>query len=155
MQFSWRNIAAVVVFWLLVFSTAWAGVDDIRVVTKLTGGVQVRGSIRREQRAFRFARWQPLEMGDIIYPDSQICTGARSRVWLQQGDQVEYPARMPDDVLIIYDELHPRTQVRLNDQHKTYKSGGKIPIFQVITGKMILHKVRGRVPRVQYYKSHR
>ncbi len=143
--------------WLLVGTTTWAGVDDIRVVTKLVGQAQVRGAMRRNHHAIKSVQWSPLKLGDIVFPKSEIRTRTHSRLWLQLGDQKANAARLPTDMKILYDVLEPNTLVRLNSQHTTmlrYNQSNKhTRILQVVRGKASQEVVRGQIPLAQYYKN--
>lgn len=125
---------------------ARAGMDDVHVVTSLTGTAEVR-EVKRSGKRSVFGAWRPLRMGETLYPTREVRTASGAEVWLQQGDQIKDPTKWPDDATIHYYILPGNSQVRLNDQRD------RLPFVQIIRGRFSVKKVRGRVPAAKYYRN--
>lgn len=139
---------APVLFLCLAPVAPLAGVDDMRVVTKVSGTVEVSQFSALRKGLIHMVVWRPLKAGEVLGPNNQVRTGKDGHVWLQLGDEKNDPKKMPTDEYIYYQELKPNSLIRLYSQYLK----GKHP-KPLVYGKVVAHKVRGTIPAAKYWGS--
>ena len=135
------------IFLLLMVSPriAQAGTDDMHVVTKLTGLVEAR-TVHRYGKRVSFGSWKKIHLHDLLDSGVEVRSAPHASVWLQTGDHVENPNKLPADVRISYYVLAPSSAVRLNTQ------GRNLALVQKLHGHVTLRTRRGKVANGTYYK---
>jgi hypothetical protein len=128
-----------------------AGVDQVRVVTRVIGAVQKRNRTTSSKERGRYGAWKPVRVGEVLHPVTEVRTGAKSGVWLQRGDHLHKPAELPDDTRIDYAVLGPNTTVRMNSQY----DHGRVPLVQVLRGRIQDRSVSGRIPAGRFYTTYK
>jgi len=130
----------------LVPVVAFAGVDDMRVVVKVKGTVEVSQFSAPRKGLVHMVVWRPLKAGEVLGPNNQVRTGKDGEVWLQLGDEKDVAGKMPTDEYIYYQELKPNSLIRIYSQYLK----GEHP-KPLVYGKVVVHKVRGKIPAAKYW----
>lgn len=125
---------------------AFAGMDDVHVATSIQGTVEAR-SVTISGKATVFGAWRPLHVGEVLWPTQEVRTGPKSKVSLQQGDEIKNWRNWPDDSYIYSYIVDADSLVRLNRQ------GRNLPLVQKLRGNFTLQKIKGNIPADDYYKN--
>jgi hypothetical protein len=131
---------------LFLSRAAFAGRDDVHIVVSLAGKVEVR-TVEAGRKGTVFGAWRPLRFGEVLRPTQEVRTGPKSKVTLQQGDQIRNWRHWPDDSYIYYHDMDSDSTVRLNRQ------GRNLPLAQKLRGIVLSRKIKGNIPADDYYRN--